>query len=61
MDSLVEWAHMGGYAIFVWSSYLLTGVVMIALAVASWRGLRRAERKLAEFEALRPSRRREKS
>lgn len=59
MDRLAEWAHMGGYAIFIWTTYLLGGLVVGALVILSWRGLRQAERKLAEFEQLRPRRRRQ--
>ena len=38
---------MGGYAGYVWTSYLLTAAVMGALFLGAWRSLRRREREIA--------------
>lgn len=35
---------MGGYAAFVWPAYAISIIALVALALASWRGMRRAER-----------------
>ena len=44
-----DFLSMGGYAAFVWPSYGLTAVVLLALLVASLRGLKSTE---AQFERL---------
>jgi heme exporter protein D len=41
---------MGGYAAYVWPSYIISAVALIALGVASWRALKRSERLLALSE-----------
>jgi heme exporter protein D len=48
------WA-MGGYAAFVWPAYGVSALVMAALAVTAWRGLRRKEIDLAQLQAIRQS------
>jgi len=58
MDGLSGFLEMGGYAAFVWPSYALTAVVMVALVVGTLRELRARQRRLHELEAARPSRRR---
>jgi heme exporter protein D len=50
------WA-MGGYAAFVWPAYAVTILALGFLLVSGWRGLRRAERRLAAIEQSRPRRR----
>ena len=42
---------MGGYAVFVWSAFGITALVMVGLLVASWRSLKARE---AELDALPP-------
>ena len=49
---------MGGYAVFVWPAYALAALVMIALAVDSFRQLRAQHRALQRLEAAAPPRRR---
>jgi len=44
--------EMGGYAAFVWPSFAVTTVVMIAIWVISRRNLRRAEAELKALENL---------
>jgi heme exporter protein D len=49
-----EWQtffDMGGYAAFVWPAYGLSAVALIALAVFSWREMRRSERLVDLSEA----------
>jgi len=41
---------MGGYAVYVWTCYALTAVVLAGLGVSSWRRLRGLEEDLAAFE-----------
>ena len=43
MNEIDAFFAMGGYAGYVWPSYLVVAVMLAALAVASWRGYRRAE------------------
>lgn len=35
---------MGGYAAFVWPAYAASILALLAIAVMSWREMRRAER-----------------
>lgn len=58
MDTLSSFFAMGGYAGYVWPSYGLAIVVMVALLVASARGATTAERELEHMQSLRPGRRR---
>jgi heme exporter protein D len=39
-----EFFAMGGYAAYVWPAYAVSVVALIALAVLSWRDMKRAER-----------------
>jgi heme exporter protein D len=55
---MAEFFHMGGYAIYVWSSYGLALVMLVGLLVASLTGLRRKERLLRSLEQSLPRRRR---
>lgn len=47
MDSIAQFLHMGGYAIFVWPSFAVAAIVLSALLVWSLRDLRK-ERQLLE-------------
>jgi len=44
---LREFLAMGGYGAYVWSAYGITALVLVANALAAWRGERRA---LAELQ-----------
>ncbi len=44
--SLSEFLHMGGYAFYVWTSYALTAVVLIANVIAPILGGHRLRRNL---------------
>jgi heme exporter protein D len=36
--------HMGGYAAYVWPAYAVSILALAAIAVLSWRDMKRAER-----------------
>ena len=40
MDSLASFLQMGGYAVYVWTSYAVTAAVLAGLLVATLRTLR---------------------
>ncbi len=50
--------QMGGYAIYVWSSYGLALLILVGLLIASLSALRRKERLLRTLEENLPRRRR---
>jgi len=52
-----DFVAMGGYAGFVWGSYLLTAVVLAVLFISAQRSLRRRQRELEALRALAPHRR----
>lgn len=54
---MADYLHMGGYAFYVWGSYLLTALVLGMLFLGALRGLRRRERELQALRALAPHRR----
>ncbi len=57
MSSLATYFSMGGYASYVWTSYALTAVVMVGLAVSTWRGMKARESELKVLQDLTPGRR----
>ncbi|MDD3447062.1 MAG: heme exporter protein CcmD [Zavarzinia sp.] len=57
MDAIRQFLAMGGYAAYIWPSFILTFAVVIGLAVVSWRRLKREEARLALLEQSRPGRR----
>jgi heme exporter protein D len=42
--------EMGGYAAYVWPAYIISAMALTALAVFSWRALKRNERLVALTE-----------
>lgn len=58
---MTDFLAMGGYAGYVWGSYLLSAIVLAAVFVTAWRGLRRREQEIAALRALAPHRQRRKS
>ena len=50
MSSLAEFFHMGGYAAYVWSAYLVAAVVLLLNVILSARAQRQA---IAELRAYR--------
>lgn len=43
--SLGEFLAMGGYGPYIWSAYGAAAVILAALFIWSWRGLKAAERR----------------
>lgn len=41
---------MGGYAAYVWPSFVIAAVTLVVMVVASLRSLRKAQRTLAELQ-----------
>ena len=56
MEQVSSFFGMGGYGAFVWSSYAITALVMIGLAVSSLCSLRERQRLLQQLETARPAR-----
>jgi len=54
---MTEFFAMGGYAGYVWGSYLLTALVLSLLFFGSRRTLKRRQRELEAMRALAPHRR----
>ena len=52
MDSITEFFHMGGYARYVWPSYAITLVVLVANVVQPLLCQRRMKRALARKARL---------
>ena len=50
---MTEFFHMGGYGVFIWSSYGVAALVMVGLVVATLRGLKAREAQLDALEAER--------
>ena len=46
MSALAEFLHMGGYAVYVWSSYAVTTAVLVGNLVAPALRRRRLEREI---------------
>lgn len=44
MTEVKEYLAMGGYALYVWPAFLIAAVVMIGLAVSSYRRLTESQR-----------------
>ncbi|MDX2103163.1 MAG: heme exporter protein CcmD [Alphaproteobacteria bacterium] len=55
---MTDWIAMGGYAAYVWGSYAVTALTVAGLGLLAVVKLRRAERRAAELDALRPRPRR---
>lgn len=58
MGALDQFLAMGGYARFVWPAYGLAAVVLVGMAVQSYRAWRRQQSLWSALEATRPQRRR---
>jgi heme exporter protein D len=59
MRSLAEYFAMGGYAVYVWSSYAAAAAVLIGVLIASLRSLRARGAELEAIEGRLPHRSRE--
>lgn len=58
MDALAHFLAMGGYARFVWPAYGLAAVLLLGMAVQSYRAWRRQQSLWSAISATRPQRRR---
>jgi heme exporter protein D len=58
VDSLIAYFDMDGYAAFVWPSYLLAALVLVALFVSVLARTQANDRALARLEAAGAGRRR---
>ena len=54
MEQLGKFLDMGGYAGFVWPSYVAVFAILAVLLWLSLRGLRGAERELSQLEQNNP-------
>lgn len=45
-ESLSEFFNMGGHGLYVWSSYAITLVLMVASVLLPWLSLRRIRKQL---------------
>ena len=52
----MNFLSMGGYANYVWPSYVLAAVLMVGLLAASIYGARQAEKELGRLQKLRTDR-----
>ncbi|KZB71082.1 MULTISPECIES: heme exporter protein CcmD [Thalassospira] len=52
-----EFFSMGGYGSYIWASYGLTALAMIALLISTLRGLRSSETERDQLETVLQSRR----
>lgn len=44
MNNLLSFLHMGGYGVYVWSSYGLVFLVLGIQAISSWRRLHHCQK-----------------
>ena len=58
---MTEVFNMGEYGMYIWPAYGFAVLMLGGLVVASVRGMRARERELAELEAAKPRRRRQKN
>ena len=56
--SVGDFLAMGGYAVYVWPAYGVAAVVLIALAIMSWRKTKAHEAELRNLQEASPHRRR---
>lgn len=50
MSDWQTFLEMGGYAAYVWPAYGASLIALLALGVASWRQMKRVERRVALSE-----------
>jgi heme exporter protein D len=55
-EGMTGWLEMGGYGPYVWGSYAVAALVILALLAWSWRRLRAAKALLARLEQSAPRR-----
>jgi heme exporter protein D len=50
MENITSFLGMGGYAVYVWPSFVFTSLMMLARVIGSVRSLRRAEKALKQLQ-----------
>jgi heme exporter protein D len=55
MDNADSFIAMGGHAKYVWPAYAIAALVIVGVAVATWRRLRAAESALARVAEADPA------
>lgn len=50
MEKLIEVLTMGGYAAYVWPSFIIAALAMLCMVLTSMRSLKRAQHTLAELQ-----------
>ena len=58
MTQITQFLSMGGYAVYVWSSYAVAAIILVALAIVSWRRTKTHEAELQSLQEASPHRRR---
>ncbi|WP_119679850.1 heme exporter protein CcmD [Indioceanicola profundi] len=58
---MTEFFAMGGYAVYIWTSYGLAALILVGLLLASIRSLRANEQVLTALEAAQGERRRRRA
>lgn len=49
VEAICSWAHMGGYASYVWSTYALAGGILGYLGFKTWWHQQRVRRQLHQW------------
>lgn len=52
---MAEFFDMGKHGAFIWSSYIAVTIVLIALAVTSWRRLKKTEDAITRLKSEPPA------
>jgi heme exporter protein D len=55
MEKLTEVLAMGGYAAYVWPSFIIATVTLVFMVMSSLHGLRKAQGTLSELQQGTPS------
>ncbi len=50
MGNMAEILDMGGYALYVWPSFIVAALIMLGMVVSSLRSLRRAQKALVHAQ-----------
>lgn len=51
MKTITELLAMGGFAAYVWPSFLSAALILLVMTLLSARSLKRTERRLSELDA----------
>src|SRR3954471_20551083 len=50
MEKLTDVLAMGGYAAYVWPSFIIAALLMLGMVITSMRSLRKAQRTLSQLQ-----------